>query len=155
RNIWLVFSVRGNRERALREAVVESDVNISFCGFASPDALERRLSAADIHVVSLRSDWTGMVVPSKFFGVIAAGRPVLFAGSPDSAVAKWIESYGVGWVLTSDNIIQVADQVTGYMQTPGEAPRMRQHCYDVYQRHFSKDKILQSFDRELRELLTV
>src|SRR5947207_3385526 len=58
-NIKLVFSVRGNRERALRDAVREDDTNVSFCGFASADQLERRLSAADIHVVSLRPEWTG------------------------------------------------------------------------------------------------
>src|SRR5215813_435804 len=105
--IKLVFSVRGNRERALREAVEHDDTNVSFCDFAPAHRLGRRLSAADIHVVSLRAEWTGMVVPSKFFGAIAAGRPVLFAGSPESAVARWIVQYGLGWILTSDNVTEI------------------------------------------------
>lgn len=151
-NARLAFSVRGNREQELREAVHENDVNVSFCSFASSDRLERRLSAADIHVVSLRSDWTGMVVPSKFFGAIAAGRPVLFAGSLESAVAKWIESYRVGWVLTPENVKQVAGELTAYMIESGECSRMRRHCYDVYHTYFSKDRVLDSFDGELREL---
>lgn len=154
-DIKLVFSVRGTREQALREVVSENDTNISFCDFASSDRLESRLSAADIHVISLRSEWTGMVVPSKFFGAIAAGRPVLFAGSPESAVARWIESYRLGWVLTAENVNQVADQIAAYMTTAKECATMRQHCYEVYRAHFSKDKVLDSFDRELRELLTV
>jgi len=152
RGIKLVFSVRGTREQALREAVHATDANVAFCDYASPDCLERRLSAADIHVVSLRSGWTGTVVPSKFFGAIAAGRPVLFAGSSDSAVAKWIESYRLGWVLTPDAVGQVADQIAAYMKMAEESSRMRKHCYDVYRTYFSKDRIIDSFDQELRQL---
>jgi glycosyltransferase involved in cell wall biosynthesis len=151
--IKLVFSVRGTRERALREVVRAKDDNVSFCDFASADSLERRLSAADIHVVSLRSDWTGIVVPSKFFGAIAAGRPVLFAGSSESAVAKWIDLHKLGWVLTADNVGKIADEITAYMAQPKESSRMRQHCHDVYRAYFSKDKILDSFDQELRQLV--
>jgi len=152
-NIKLVFSVRGNRERALRDAVREDDTNVSFCGFASADQLERRLSAADIHVVSLRPEWTGMVVPSKFFGAIAASRPVLFAGSPESAVAKWIAQYGLGWILRLDNVTEIAAEIIRYMRSPVENTRMRRHCFEIYQKHFSKKQVLDAFDRELRALL--
>jgi colanic acid biosynthesis glycosyl transferase WcaI len=152
-NIKLVFSVRGNREQALREAVQRDDANVSFCDFAPAHRLERRLSAADIHVVSLRPEWTGMVVPSKFFGAIAAGRPVLFAGSTESAVARWIAHYGLGWILTSENIKETAEQITRYMTSQGENPRMRRRCFELYQKHFSKKHILDVFDQELRALL--
>jgi colanic acid biosynthesis glycosyl transferase WcaI len=154
-DIRLVFGVRGNREQMLREAVGEEDVNVTFCGFAAADRLEARLSAPDIHVASLRTEWTGMVVPSKFFGAIAAGRPVLFSGSPDSALARWIECYGLGWVLTPDNICQIADQIISYASSAEQQMRMRQNCYDIYQKCFSKDYVIDSFDRELRETLSV
>lgn len=152
-NAKLVFSVRGNREQNLRDAVNESDTNVSFCEFASAGDLERRLSAADVHVVSLRPEWTGMVVPSKFFGAIAAGRPVLFVGSRESVVPQWIETYGLGWVLTADNVAQVADQMIAHMTSSEERSRMRRRCYDVYRRYFSRDRVLDSFDQELRTLL--
>ncbi len=91
----VAFSVRGNRVDALqREAAGIS--NITFAPFAAQEKLESRLSAADIHIVSLREEWTGTVVPSKFFGALAAGRPVLFEGSPESAIAHWIREYNVG-----------------------------------------------------------
>lgn len=153
-NVKLVFSVRGNREQKLREAVGTRDTNISFCDFAADDYLERRLGAADIHLVSLRPEWTGTVVPSKFFGAIAAGRPVLFVGSRDSAIAKWIESFGLGWVLNANNIAQVGDEITRHMSNPEERVRMRWHCFETYRRYFSRDGVLDSFDLELRQLLS-
>jgi glycosyltransferase involved in cell wall biosynthesis len=153
RAVKLVFSIRGAGEYALRGALNESDANVSFCDFASSDRLESRLSAADIHVISLRPEWTGMVVPSKFFGAIAAGRPVLFAGSPESAVARWIESYRLGWVLTAKNISRVAEQIVACVTNPAESAGMRQHCHEIYRAHFSKDNILDSFDREMRRFV--
>jgi colanic acid biosynthesis glycosyl transferase WcaI len=152
-DIRLVFGIRGSREQMLREAVKADNVNITFCGFASAERLEARLSAPDIHVVSLRTEWTGMVVPSKFFGAIAAGRPVLFSGSRDSALAKWIESYGLGWVLTPDNVSKVADQIISYASSPEQQLEMRRHCYEIYHKYFSKDRVLDSFDHELRKVL--
>src|SRR5262249_36777308 len=87
--VRLWFGVRGNRAAELRRAVGPEDENVGFAGFAPEAALGKRLAAADIHLVSLRPEWTGLVVPSKFFGSLAAGRPVLFAGSRDAAIARW------------------------------------------------------------------
>src|SRR5439155_22933525 len=85
----ICFAVRGNRADELRREVRADDANIRFAGFAPESELETRLGAADIHLVSLRPEWTGIVVPSKFFGSLASGRPVIFAGDPKSALARW------------------------------------------------------------------
>src|SRR5205823_4420543 len=64
----ICFAVRGNRADELRKAVRPDDANVTFAGFAPESELEKRLAAADVHLVSLRPEWTGVVVPSKFFG---------------------------------------------------------------------------------------
>jgi hypothetical protein len=93
------FAVRGNSADELTREIRAADSNVRLAGFAPEDALDARLASADVHVVTLRPEWTGIVVPSKFFGALAAGRPVLFAGSRESSVARWIDELGVGWVL--------------------------------------------------------
>ena len=55
------------------------DRNIGFAGFADESRVAARLAAVDVHLVTLRQSCTGAVIPSKFFGALAAGRPVLFA----------------------------------------------------------------------------
>src|ERR1700738_583559 len=95
----------------LRSDILVSDNNVTLCPFASQEHLEARLSAADILVVTLRDEWTGAVVPSKFFGALAAGRPVLFEGSDDCAIAQWIKEFGVGWVLTPASEEAIAKQL--------------------------------------------
>src|SRR5262249_10352340 len=128
----LVFSVRGNSVKELREAAANQS-NVSFLPFASPDRIEERLSAADIHVVTLRERWTGTVVPSKFFGALAVGRPVLFAGSADSAIARWIEEHRVGWVLSPETTDKVVRELRVLSETPTLLTQLFQHCHSVYQ----------------------
>ena len=148
----LAFSVRGSRVGELKQAAA-GQANVSFTPFASQEGLEARLSAADIHVVSLRDEWTGTVVPSKFFGALAVGRPLLFAGSPDSAIAEWITKHGVGWVLTPENIESIAEELKEFCGSADALRRKSHHCHRVYQEHFSRRRVTDQWDSELRGLL--
>jgi hypothetical protein len=94
--IEVALGVRGNRERELRSAIGPADNNIHILPFASADQLEQRLASADIHGVSLRDEWTGTVVPSKFFGALAIGRPSLSAGAGTRKLRNG--SMLTGWV---------------------------------------------------------
>jgi glycosyltransferase involved in cell wall biosynthesis len=147
------FGVRGNRADELRAAVRPEDVNVSMAGFAPEAALTRRLAAADIHLVSLRPEWTGVVVPSKFFGSLAAGRPVIFAGSRESGIARWIDEYKVGWVLDEQSQDGVAAQLRALAADTGKLGALQRHCHHVYQKHFCRRRVMDDWDRELGQLL--
>jgi glycosyltransferase involved in cell wall biosynthesis len=151
--IRFCFGVRGNRASELQAAVRDADGNVRLAGFAPESELARRLAAADIHLVSLRPDWTGVVVPSKFFGSLAAGRPVIFAGSRDAAVAQWIEAYGVGWVLDRSSRDKVARDLRHLASRREELTMLQRRCHDVYHAHFSRRRIMDRWDLELRTLL--
>jgi hypothetical protein len=146
------FSVRGNCEHLLRAAVSDQDENIAFLPFVPKDQLEARLAMADIHIVSLQDNWTGAVVPSKFFGALAAGRPVLFEGSEDCCVAHWIKQFGVGWVLTSHSQESIVAELTALALDRSPLDALFCHCHAVYQAHFARKTILDAWDRELRML---
>ena len=57
------------------------------------------LAAADIHLVSLRPDCVGTVWPSKFYGIVAAGRPILFLGPKSSELYQTIETHELGLAI--------------------------------------------------------
>jgi colanic acid biosynthesis glycosyl transferase WcaI len=151
--IHIAFSIRGNRAQELRDAVSAGDRNISFVPFTSIDRLEARLSAPDIHVVSLRPEWTGTVVPSKFFGALAAGRPVLFIGSEDSFVARVIRKHALGWVCSPGCEQVVAAELRALAANPFSLRHLREHCHSTYQKYFSRTASLDRFDFELRRLV--
>jgi hypothetical protein len=93
------------------------------------------------------------VVPSKFFGALATGRGVLFAGSERSAIARWVREFRVGWVLTPETRSAVAAELKRLAADPTELLAMRIRCHAVYREHFSKQHLLDRWDSELRALI--
>lgn len=61
--------------------------------------LAQSLSAPDLHLVSLDPACEGLIVPSKISGILAAGRPLLYLGNPESALAREIAERGTGLCL--------------------------------------------------------
>jgi len=52
-----------------------------------------------VHLVSVDADFAGIIVPSKFYGALAAGRPVLYVGPRRTEIADAIEEFGCGIVV--------------------------------------------------------
>ncbi len=62
------------------------------------------LAAADVHLVSLRSGWEGLIVPSKLQAAFALGRPVIFVGPRESEPFDWIAASGGGWAVAEGDV---------------------------------------------------
>ena len=153
-DIRMAFSARGNRFEALEAHVRpggRDDVNV--VDFAPPERLQVRLGAADIHLVSLHEDWTGAVVPSKFFGSLAVGRPVVFAGSPQASIARWIEHHRVGWVLRSETVGKVAGELRQLSRSRVRLRELQAHCRNIYHAHFSKARMIDGWHQALLQQL--
>lgn len=62
-------------------------------------ALALHLRSAEVQLVSLAADWSGVMVPSKLAGILALGLPVLVLAPADSEPALWVREAGAGWVV--------------------------------------------------------
>jgi glycosyltransferase involved in cell wall biosynthesis len=62
------------------------------------------LGAADIHLASLLEGTTGVMVPSKFYGVMAAARPILYVGERTGEVARTIEEERCGFIVAPGDV---------------------------------------------------
>jgi glycosyltransferase involved in cell wall biosynthesis len=137
-SIHFCFAGRGPGMDWVQSQLNSQDSNISTAGFADESELQARLSACDIHLVSLKDNWTGTVVPSKFFGALSIGRPVLFAGADDSCISQWINEYQIGWNVNYQNLDSVFQAVLDYSDHTKEHVLTNQRCWQVYQQQFSK-----------------
>src|SRR6185436_18720064 len=71
--------------------------NVRFLSYQAKADLAFTLSAADVHLVSLREGLDGLLVPSKLYGALASGRPVAYVGPEWCEVARVVRSDGLGW----------------------------------------------------------
>lgn len=78
--------------------------NVSLHPLAPRERLAESLAAGDLHVVTMRDDVDGLIVPSKLYGVLAAARPVLSIGPLASDVAEVTRRAGAGVALAGDDV---------------------------------------------------
>ena len=143
------FAGYGNQYKVQTAEISEEDTNIRLAGFASEEELEKRLSAADIHMVSLRPGWEGIVVPSKFFGSLAIGRPALFSGPENSDISLWCKEHSVGFTLTKNTV----DELKRFIEHETALTELQQTCYQVYTEHFSKKSVIDGWKKLLNKSL--
>lgn len=149
------FAGRGPKFDDIK-TVSQQEANVRVAGFSTEAELLNRLTSADIHMVSLQANWTGCVVPSKFFGALSVGRPVLFAGRKDCAVAAWILEHQVGWIIddSDESIDRVSKQLHELGQNPDKLSQLQSHCFEIYQQHFCKGVQLRNWRRLLDEVIS-
>jgi glycosyltransferase involved in cell wall biosynthesis len=149
----ICFSCRGNKADELRNAVTSEDTNISFMNFVEEHLLEDHLNAADIHLISLKKDWSGLVIPSKFFGSLALGKPVIYAGPGDSAIAEWIKNHKIGFHLTKESLEEVAMRIETLAYNTSGMNALRKRAFSTYHSCFSKKIVVDQWDHLMRALL--
>jgi len=103
--IRFVFFGEGKR-RAEVAAFVRGNPGgaVELHDYAPAEELTAHLQSADVHLASLDTAWTGTMVPSKLQGIFAAGRPVIFIGSAQSSIGRWVAKSGGGWVVPTDDV---------------------------------------------------
>ena len=76
--IVFLFIGAGSGYRPLRAAVAARRLDhVLFRPYQERAQLALSLTAPDVHLVTLRPAWEGLVMPSKLYGALAAGRPVV------------------------------------------------------------------------------
>jgi len=153
-HIRLCFAARGNKVAELKRALTLEDTNIALIDFVAESMLEEHLNAADMHMISLNKEWNGLVVPSKFFGSLATGKPVIYAGPADSSIACLLREHEIGLYIDEKSLEDVVAKLD-YLSTNGSAINLLQkNSFEVYKSSFSKKIIVDKWDRVLRQLIS-
>jgi glycosyltransferase involved in cell wall biosynthesis len=117
--VLFLFVGEGPRKDALRAQVQRRGLpNVRFLPFQPRERLAESLSAADLHLVTMRPELEGLVVPSKLYGALAAGRPACFLGPPGSEAARAVAEHDCGAVLPDPSGAALADAIRDWHDAP-------------------------------------
>ena len=101
-DLWIVvvgFGARHAEIVELAERLDLDDSRVRFRPYQAREVLSDSLSAARIHFVGLAKGLSGFVVPSRLYGILAAGRPVIVGADADSETARLVSEIGCGIVV--------------------------------------------------------
>lgn len=100
---WL-FIGDGPRRGWLEAEVRRRGADATFLPYRPRDELPVSLSAADASIVSLGPNLAGLIAPSKLYGILAAGVPVLYVGPPAGRTSDVIRRAGVGLAVDNGDV---------------------------------------------------
>ena len=72
---------------------------VEITGYASEKETPGLLASARVHLITMSPGWEGVVVPSKLYGCVRTGRPVVFIGPENADTAREIRAHDWGKVL--------------------------------------------------------
>ncbi|NUR11269.1 MAG: glycosyltransferase family 4 protein [Bradyrhizobium sp.] len=85
--------------------------NVSFVGRVEDSELEAFLVSADLWIIPYRKDVAGVSVPSRFYNLLAVGRPVVLVSEPEAEAALTVVENRLGWVVTPGRADQLAETI--------------------------------------------
>lgn len=100
--------------------------NIRLLDYFPRERLHASLSIADVHLISMRREMTGIVVPGKLYGAMASGRPAIFVGPEHSESADTIREAGCGLTIRLGDVDGLVDALSGLAGDPDRVDRMGQ-----------------------------
>lgn len=152
-NVKVFFASSGNRLNKLKQYINKEDINIFLLPMVEEKDLEIRLNSADIHLISLKKEWDGIVIPSKFFGSLAVGKPVIFAGTNNSSINMWIKEYNLGYTLNENNLDEIYNKIIELKKNKKILNSISLNSFTTYKENFSKELIINKWDIILKDLL--
>jgi len=112
--------------------------------------LSSLLGTGHIHLVALKEDMNGLCVPSKLYGVLAAGRPAIFIGSTESQAAIDLLAADAGFVFSSDESERIIETIQDLQLHPEICEQLGKNARTYFLQHYDYpvrcnlwDKVLQ------------
>lgn len=98
--------------------------NVRFFPYQPKALLHDSFSAADVFVVSLKSGLEGFIVPSKVYGILAAGRPFIAATDQSAEPAMIARQSGCGLVAAPGDPDALAGAIVAMYDNPAATREM-------------------------------
>ena len=133
--VGLVF-VGDGAQRSQIEAAAEGSGNIRFLEFFPASKIPSVLAAADAHVITVKRGLEGVVVPSKMYGILAAGKPIVAVAPKETDAVSLGIQRGFAVAADPDRPGEVVKAVRTLVSNPnklkamGEAARAAAPDYD-------------------------
>jgi len=112
--------------------------NIDLYAYQLTAHLSYVLSVPDVHVIPMRRSASGLIMPSKLYSILAAGRPVIFVGDAHSTVRRILEEYRCGFYVEPGHHNELSKLIHSLSEDRQRVRRMSDRCRSVFERHYDQ-----------------
>jgi len=147
--------IGGGKQRADLERHVASRGlnNVRFFPYQPREMLAQSLTAPDCHIVSLKPSLEGLIVPSKIYSSLAAGRPVIFLGAPDGEIRRLMNAHPTfGLWVAPDDVTGLVSAIERLSANPVQSAAFGKSGRTLFEQHFDQPIALAKWTALINEL---
>jgi colanic acid biosynthesis glycosyl transferase WcaI len=119
------------------------DATFRFIPYQDRMLLKHSLCVPDIHWISLKPAVEGMIVPSKFYGIAAAGRPTIAITARDGEIARLVLEHNCGLVIEPGQADALADAIARLSTDPQSLAAMGARARAMLDANFTRRQALE------------
>ncbi|MEO1979000.1 MAG: glycosyltransferase family 4 protein, partial [Fuerstiella sp.] len=153
-DVHFVFIGQGARRADLERQVKDLGLaNVSFFDYQPIEELAHILSAADLHLIPLNKALSQCLMPSKLYGILAAGRPYLTTAPEGGELFGITQDEQVGFTVPSGDPKKIADVILAARANSSELCAMRERARQLAESRFTKHHSVAAFANVLTEVV--
>jgi colanic acid biosynthesis glycosyl transferase WcaI len=143
----------GAKMESLRNAAADLSLSsFRFLPYQDRGELADSLAAADVHIASLLPALEGLILPSKLYGILAAGRPLLFVGDVDGDIASIIDAAACGVSVELNASAELAAAIRMLQSDRASCTLMGKRAYAEFLREHTLDMAIDKWISVLRPM---
>ena len=151
--VLFAFVGEGPRRTQLEtEAARRGLRNVEFRPHVAREELGACLTAGDVHLLTLLDGVEGLVVPSKIYGILAAGRPTLYVGPAAGEAAEILRQGDCGVRIAVGDAAGLAEAVRVYLADGSRRAEHGRRARALFEERFTKARALEAHRRVLESL---
>jgi glycosyltransferase involved in cell wall biosynthesis len=124
-----------------------------FLPYQERSLLKVSLGVPDVHLISLRTELEGLMVPSKLYGIAAAGRPIVALTAADGEVARLVRLHDCGVVVRPGEGALLARALRRLWAEPDRLVEMGHRARAMLDAHFTRRSALDYWRNTLEQIL--
>ena len=139
-DVGFLFIGDGPKRQDIAEFIDENSLrNVLLLPYQQRAFLVESLGAASVSVISLRPEVSGLIVPSKLYGALAAGKPVVFIGSMESEVARTVVEGECGFVVEPQDTDSLVDVILRLRASPSLVREMGEKARAFFEANYDRE----------------
>jgi colanic acid biosynthesis glycosyl transferase WcaI len=145
----------GALQKQLESQVAERTLpNVRFLPYEPKSRLAESLSAADVHLVPLDPRVAAFLMPSKLYGVLASGTPLIAIAPESCELSELTKNQAVGLVTPPGDPQALAQAIERLADNPADLPEMARRARQLAEQQYDRKTVTARFGKLLKEVLS-
>lgn len=150
--VFLLIGEGANKSKLITLSNNYGLTNVNFLPYVPKESLHDSLSAANVHLITFQKGLSGVLLPSKVYGILACGKPFIAWVDKESEIYSIAHNYKCGMTVMPNDLEAMKKAIEWTANNPAELEKMGKNSRDTAVNYFDRKIGTGNFNRMLQEM---